>query len=509
MASVFMVTGVLSVAATPSAVAATPLIGQTLNVALPVDAGTLDPRLAQDTSAEAVDSLIFDPLIRLNNNLGYVPTLATSWKQVNPTTWDFFLRKGVTFSNGQPFTAADVVYTFTTILDPSFHAPYISLYTPIKSVTALNDYEVQFTLSAPYAPFLSYMTMGIVPHLTAGNADFATHPIGTGPYVLKSWQRNSEISLSRNSTFWGARPYAQYINFFVMPDTTSQVNALTSGTLNLITSPLPPQDVITLEHNPSVVVRKETGLGVVYFNINQKDPIMKDLAVREALNDLTNRQAITQKITDGIDSPAATMLMPGTWAYTRSIAIPKFSVAAAEKVLNADGWHKNSKGVMTKNGKTLTITLSTYNDPEREQILTYEQGVLAQAGIQAKISIQDWATFIAGVMAHKYQVALMGWLGLTDPDRGMYGQFVTGQGNNWEQFSNPQVDKLLTEARQTVGNAQRKALYVQASQIILKDLPYIVISDQGWVVITGKNVQGATLNRTGSFYFLTQVWLSN
>ncbi len=485
-----------------------PVYGGTFSVGIPVDAGTLDPRLAQDTSATAVDSLIFNGLVAINNKLQAVPGLATSWKQVNPTTWDFTLREGVEFSNGQPFTSADVVYTYDTILNPKFNAPHAQLYAPIKSVVAEGKYSVQFNLSEPYAPLLSYLNMGIVPHIAAASPNFATNPVGTGPYVLKSWQRNSQITLARNPHFYGQKPYLSQIDFAVLPDNTAQVNALKAGTLNMITSPLPAQDVVTLEHDPSVVVQKETGLGIIYLNLNLQDPILKDLKVREALNLLTNRKGITQSIYKGIDTPASTTMIPGTWSYDPSIQAPSFNVQAAKKLLAQDGWKKNSQGVLEKNGRTLTLTLSTYNDPNRVEILTYLQNVLGQVGIQAQVKQEDWATFIAGVMAHKFQVSLIGWLGLVDPDKAMYEQFTTNGGYNWEGYSNQTVDQLLQNGRTATTIAQRKSDYAQASKIVLHDLPYIVIADQGWVVITGKNVSGLKINRTGSFRDLESVWLS-
>ncbi len=505
-----MVAGCGSSTAPSSAAASSkPVYGGTFRVALPVDAGTLDPRLSQDTSATAVDSLIFNGLVAINNNLQAVPGLATRWKQVNPTTWDFYLRKGVEFSNGQPFTSQDVVYTFDTILNPKFNAPHAQLYAAIKSVVPIGKYEVQFNLSEPYAPLLSYLNMGIVPHGAGANADFATNPVGTGPYELKSWQRNNQITLVRNPHFYGSRPYLSQIDFVVMPDNTSQVNALKAGTLNMITSPLPPQDVITLEHDSSVNVQKETGLGIIYLNLNLKDPILKDLKVRQALDLLTNRKAITQQIYKGIDTPAATTLIPGTWAYDSSIQAPAFNVAQAKKLLAEDGWTKNSQGVLQKNGKTLSLTLSTYNDPNRVEILTYLQNVFSQVGIKANVVQQDWPTFIAGVMAGHFQVALIGWLGLVDPDKAMYEQFTTKGGFNWEGYSNSTVDSLLQQARTATTIAQRKTDYDQASKIVLHDLPYIVIADQGWVVITGKNVHGLQINRTGSFRDLASVWMSH
>lgn len=485
----------------------TPVYGGTLRLAIPVDAGTLDPRLAQDTSAYAVDSLIFNGLVSINNSLKPVPGLATSWTEKTPTTWIFNLRHGVRFSNGQQFTAADVVYTFDSLLSKQLNAPHAQLYAPIAAVTAHGSYQVEFKLSQPYAPLLSYMNMGIVPTTAAHDAHFATQPIGTGPFELQSWQRGAVIKLQRNPYYFGKKPYLKQINFYVMPNNTAQVNGLKSGSLNMITSPLPPQDVVSLRAQHSFRVQQETGLGVIYLNLNLRNPILKDPVVRQALSMLVNRSGIANEFYKGIDTPAATMLIPGTWAYDPSLKAPPFSPSAAANLLAHDGWHKNGQGILTKHGKELSLTLSTYTDPNRVHILTYLQNVLQQVGIKAQVVQSDWPTFIGNVMAHKYQVALIGWLDLVDPDKAMYEQFTTGGSFNWEGYANPTVNRLLTQARQVSAVSTRKALYDQASAIILRQNPYIVIADQGWVVITQRRVHGFISNRTGSMRSLAQTWI--
>ena len=485
-----------------------PVRGGTLRVALPVDAGTLDPRLYQDTSAFAVDSLLFDGLVSIDNSLTPIPDLATSWKPVNPTTWVFHLRQGVKFSNGQPFTAKDVVYTYTTLIDPRLNSPQRQLYTPIKSVAALNPSTVQFNLLYPYAPLLSYLSMGIVPAGSPNNATFATHPIGTGPYVLHAWQRNDKIDLTRNPVYYGTPPYLNEIVFYVMPDNTAQVTALKSHSLDLITSPLPPQDVVSLRQDHNVNIQEETGDGILYLPLNVRDPVLSDLHVRQAINLLVDRRAIAQQFFHSIDQAAATSLLPGTWAYDTSVQIPTADSQQAARILAQDGWKKDGNGVLAKNGHELSLTLSTYNDPNRVEILTYLQNVLQQAGMKANVVQTDWPTFLGNVQAHRFQIGIIGALNLYDPDRGMYQGFTTTGTNNWSGYSNPTVDHLLQQARQESDRAKRKALYVRAWTILNHDLPWIMLTTQGWVAITQQNVHGYVTNRTGSMQPLEKVWLS-
>lgn len=512
LATVFVCVPVISrvsdaTAASTQSSHAKPVYGGNFGVSVPVDASTLDPRLAQDTTAEAVDSLIFDGLDQINNGLAPVHDLATKWKRVNSKTWIFYLRKGVKFSNGHPLTSADVAYTYRSEIDPSLHAPYAQQY-PISRVITKGKYAVEFKLQYPYAPLFSYLNLGIVPSTAAKDAGFATHPIGTGPYVLQSWQRNGKIVLSRNPHYFGPKPYLNKVTFYIFADTTASINGLKAKSLQLITSPLPPQDVVSLEKDKAVKVHRELGDGITYLNLNLKDPILKQLPVRQALNLLLNRKGIADQFTKGIDKPAVTTLIPGTWAYDPSLKIPAFNPSKAAGILAKAGWRKDSNGILAKNGRELDLTLSTYNDPTRVQILTYYQNVLAQVGIKSQITQADFASFIAQVEAHKYQVALIGWLNLVDPDHGMYEQFTTGGGTNWEEYSNKTVDHLLLQARETSSRAKRRTLYVHTWKILLRNLPYLVITAQGWVEIAQKNVQGLVINRTGTMRPLARVWLS-
>ena len=172
---------------------------QELVIGADVDAGTLDPRLARDTTAYRTVNLIYSGLVHLTPDLEPVPDLAESWDSPDPNTIVFTLRDGLKFSNGSALTAEDVVFTFETILNPDFSAPQRGLFTPIKSVEAVDERTVRFNLTTPYAPLLSYLDIGIVPSDYDG--DLATSPVGAGPMVLSNWNRGAEIELAASDSY--------------------------------------------------------------------------------------------------------------------------------------------------------------------------------------------------------------------------------------------------------------------------------------------------------------------
>ncbi|TMI73585.1 MAG: ABC transporter substrate-binding protein [Bacillati bacterium ANGP1] len=265
--------------------------GGTLRVGIDVDAGTLDPRLANDTTARRVIEQVYDGLIELDPQLRPRPALAESWTQLTPTVWVFKLRQNIHFHDGTPLTAADVVFTYSTILDPGLRAPLRGLYTPISRVEAVDNETVRFTLSAPYAPLLKYADMGIVSKAAVERlgADYATRPLGTGPYKFVSWQRNSRIVLEANPEYWKGQPRLSQVVFNIIPDNTTRAAALESGDVDLIHSPLSPQDVARLRSAPRVSVTEMTGLGITYLNMNTVDSIVRDVRIRRALASLCAR----------------------------------------------------------------------------------------------------------------------------------------------------------------------------------------------------------------------------
>lgn len=449
-----------------------------------VDAGTLDPRLTRDTTAYRTADLIYAGLVHLTANLEAVPDLAESWESPDPQTYIFKLRPDLKFSDGSPLTADDVVFTFTSVINPDFNAPDRALYTPITAVEAVDPLTVKFTLSAPYAPLLSYLDKGIVSKAAVeGGKDPATDPIGAGPMTLVAWNRGSDIILKASPTYWGGVPDVTDVTVKIIGDNSARAQAFEAGDLDVIQSPLSPNDIERLAADDRFGNVITAGLGVTYINFNTKDPLLADPGMREAFSMLIDQQSIVNDIYQGVDQIASSIILPSSWAYSPDIKQPTFSVEGAVAKFNELGWKdSDGDGILDKDGKKLTVTIATHSeDPNRVQSVELTQANMAAAGVDAQVQITDWPSFSTNyVQKSMHQIALLGWLNIVDPDRLLFGQLSTGGSTNWGGYSNPEVDKLLQEGRSSLDQSARTAAYQKAATILAKEVPYFIISDQGY-----------------------------
>ena len=464
-----------------------------IRVGTDVDAQSLDPRLQRETTGYRVNNLVYSGLVALDQQLVPRPDLATGWENPDPRTWIFQLRRDAKFHDGKPVTASDVVFTFRTILDPALNARFRSLYTPIDAIEASDDHTVRITLKEPYAPLLSYLDVGIVPkHLVEGGRDLNTQPLGSGPFRFVRWDRGSRIVLEANPDYFGGKPKINGIEFVVVADNTARAQALEAGDLEIIQSPLSPRDIQRLDRDQRFKHAALPGLGVTYLNFNTRNETLADPRMRRALAMLVDQATIVNQIYEGTDQVATSLLLPSLgWSYTADIRQPGFDANGAKALLAEMGWKPGAGGVLTREGKRLSIALSTHSeDPSRVQAVEFIQNVMRSAGIDVNVKITDWPAFSTGVQNGQHEVALLGWLLLVDPDRLLYAQ-LHSQGNlNWGKYANPQVDAALERGRAALTAADRAAAYRDATRILAQDVPYYVIAYQGFHVFNARALEG-------------------
>lgn len=485
--------------------------GDVIRVGLDVDPGTMDPRLANDSSASRVTEIVFDGLVELDENLVPQPALAESWENPDELTYIFHLREDVTFHDGEPFTADDVKFTFDSILDESFNAPYRSLYEPIESVNVVDEYTVEIKTSEPYAPLLSYLNIGIVPEHLADNADFANNPVGTGPYKMTDWKRGSEIHFEANAEYFNGEPATEKIVYYIIPDNTTRVSALEAGDIDLLHSPVSPQDIGRIESDDRFVVHQTTGLGHTYLNFNFEDPTIGEEAVRVAISHAVNKESIANDIYAGMDQPGKSPLIPSSWAYTDAIEGYEYNPELAQSVLEDAGWvDEDGDGIRERDGNKLSVVLKTHTeDPNRMQAVEFLQYELQSIGIDTSVETQEWPSFQESMQTGDYQVALLGWLNLVDPDRAMFNQFHSEGGSNYGSYSNPEVDELLEKGRTTIDQNERAEIYAQAAKIVTEEVAYNVVLYQGYVVMHVKELEGFTVHPGGYFKSLRDAKINN
>ena len=293
-----------------------------MRVGVDVDAGSLDPRLMRDTTAYRVVNLLYDGLVALDASLNPTPALAHHWDHPDDTTWIFYLRDDARFHDGTPVTAHDVVYTFETILDPSFGAPLRSLYAPITKIETTDEHTVIFTLSAAYAPLLTYLELGIVPR----GQEAIT---GNGPYRLSLWDRGAKIVLVAHDDYWGGAPSIPRLELLVVPDNTARAQAFEAGDLDLIQSPLAPNDIRRLSEDPRFESFTSDAPAITYLNFNTASAPLDDPALCKALSMLVNQETILAAIYEGTDRGASSILLPSSWSFSNDVRQPPHDADAA------------------------------------------------------------------------------------------------------------------------------------------------------------------------------------
>ncbi|MBV9326456.1 MAG: ABC transporter substrate-binding protein, partial [Chloroflexi bacterium] len=308
--------------------------GGTLRVGLDVDADTLDPRLTKNTSGYRIKELAFNGLVAINPDYSPVADLAEKWDNPDDKTWVFHLRQGVKFHDGSPLTANDVKYTYESVIDPSLNSPLRSFYLSVDKVDATDPNTVTFTLKDTFAPFLSYMDLGIVPQASGTKPDFGTRPVGTGPFKVDTWNTGDSIDLSAFDGFYAGRANLDRVRVKVVPDNSARVVALESGDVDFVQSPLSPQDVSREQSAAKLKVDRTPAAGYTYVNLNTADPILSDKMVRQALSHLVNKQQIIDTIYKGIGQPANGPIVPGMWAYSADVPSYDYSPDKARQLLD-------------------------------------------------------------------------------------------------------------------------------------------------------------------------------
>ena len=471
-----------------------------------VDAESLDPRLQRNTTGFRTVNLLYDGLLQLDENLQPIPDLAQSWENPAPTTWVFHLRDGARFHDGVPVTADDVVYTFETILDPATRAPQRNLYIPIETIEPVDHLTVKFTLSEPYAPFLSYLDMGIVPrHLVEAGHDLGSMPVGSGPYRLSRWEKGSKIVLEANVDHWGGIPTVPLVEVVLVPDNTARAQAFEAGDLDLIQSPLAPQDIKRLGSDDRFQNRVQPGIAITYLNFNTATTHLSDPRVRRAISMLVDQETIIGQIYEDTDDKAQSIFPPTSWAHSSEIAQPLFDPEAARRLLSELGWRdSDGDGVLDRNGNRLAVRLGTHSeDVNRVQTVEFLQNTLSQSGIEASIEISDWPSFSVRRDAGDYDIILLGWTQIVDPDRVTFEQLHSTGGLNWGRYRNSRLDALLEMGRSARSREERERAYRDAARIVADEVPYYIISYQGYQVFYSRRLQGFQPNPRGLLRSLT------
>lgn len=476
-----------------AAQATTPVLGGTLTRAVNIDADTLNPLFTSNNVSAWITSLTHLGLVRLDENQEPINALAERWQWNESTfTYRFWLAKGVKWHDGQPFTAQDVKFTFDTIANPGSFNLRKGDFTALQSVTVIDDFTVDITLTREDAPFLSRMTMGIIPKHILGSvplAEMANHaysstPIGTGPFKVNKWTRGQNIALDANKDFHLGAPYLDKMLIKVIYDSDSMALAWENGELDWNTS-LPSASASRLmkEYDDKAYFKEVSKLEYEFVRPNMANPILQDVKVRQALMYAVDRPAMIDSLLDGRAKIMNGHQLPSSWAYTTGLNPYTKDTAKAIQLLVDAGWKTvGNDGIRTNaQGQKLSFTLLiNAPHPLRADMAAFLQDAWKQIGVELKIQAINFGVLMgAHLNQSKFDLVLIGPGMQPDPDPFHYlhssqglvnGRMVGRNNGNWKKS---EYDGIMEDARVTSDQAQRRALYQRLEKLFNNDLPFL------------------------------------
>ncbi len=483
--------------------------GGDISVGLNADVVTLDPLKSTALVDRQVMLNLYDTLVKISPQNTILPDLATSWSYKTPTQLLFTLRTDVKFQDGTPFNADAVVFNIKRILStPS--SPRYSEISSVSSIEAVDSSHVQFTLKKAFTPLLATLTdragMMLSPtaiaKLGTGLSNGPTSA-GSGPFTFGEWIKNDHLTIKRNAGYWlkddqgNTLPYLQSIRYRPITDGTVEFSNLQTGTIN-VADTVDPNQVATAKSSTDLVYKQAPGLSFFGVMLNTKTAPLNNVHVRRAIEWGVNREEIVHNALKDIGVVSQSAISPSSWAYDKNFAPYSYNVNSAKAELAQSGL----------SGSIAFTLLIASGSPLNTQIAQFLQSELQPVGITVNIKQETFATLLSDTTAHNFQAALLGWSGRPDPDGNLYSWFHTGGGNNNMQYSNPQVDKLLEDARVVSDQDKRVTDYQQATRLILQDASYVFLYHGVVVQATTTNIKNFTLLPTGILTF-TNVYLGS
>jgi peptide/nickel transport system substrate-binding protein len=457
------------------------------------DLVTLNPVLADDHTSLSIIELLFDRLLAVDPQTGSIMPGLASWWQVSSDglTITFTLRDDVLWHDGQPFSAADVEFTFKTIVNPAVGSPRQADFSLVKEFKAVDDTTFVVTLADADCSILYDLgSVSIVPRHILGADDiytshFNANPIGTGPFIFGEWAVGDHVTLLRNIRYWGKMPHFDLWTYKVVANEEALLAGLEAGRLDLI--PLSLDDLASVEAAGRFQIHRYPANEYYFIGYNTDHLILEDVRVRRALSQAVDRQHLLDRILGGQGQLLDTGLLPAHWAYPQElIGYPfdstqdrSFDPTRAAQLLAEAGWaDSDGDGIRDRDGKPLRLRLATNGgNPTREAIAILAQQYYLAVGVAAEVELMWWGNFLENTFTHDFDVVIFSWPLALDPDGWELwhsSESVLDSGFNFVSYHNPRVDELLLQGLRVpkCEKARRAAIYGEIATILAEDQPY-------------------------------------
>ncbi|MBK9116370.1 MAG: ABC transporter substrate-binding protein [Betaproteobacteria bacterium] len=477
--------------------AALPAYAANLVIGLGTDVTSTDPHYHNLTPNNNVASHLYGYLVERNEKSQPQPSLATEWKAIDPTTWEFKLRKGVKFHDGSDFTAADVVASIERVPKvPNSPSPFTAYTKQIQRIEVVDPHTIRFRTATPYPLMPSDMSQVAIINkqfASATTEDFNSGKaaIGTGPYKLVRFAKGDRLELARNDAWWGGRTQWEKVTLRILTQDAARVAALLAGDVQVIEA-VPTADVAKLKADRRLAIYRSVSDRLMYVHMDSDRSVtptvtgkdgkpldrnpLKDARVRKALSKMINRPAIVERVMEGEAVPAGQVVPDFLFGATKNLKVEAFDPEGAKKLLVEAGYPDGFE-------VTLHATNNRYvNDAKIAQAIAQ---MWTRGGIPTKVVAMPSATFFPQATELKFSVLQAGWsTGTGESSSSLKALLMTfnkdrGFGTaNRGRYSNTKVDALTEDALQTVDDVKREAYLQRAAELAIGDTGLIPLHFQ-------------------------------
>ncbi|MFD0715379.1 peptide-binding protein [Paenibacillus sp. GCM10027626] len=468
---------------------------------------------ATDVYSSEVIELVFSSLYRFNEKQDIVPDLAEGEPQFSEDkkVMTIKIRNDAKFSDGQPVTADDVVFTYNIPINPEHVSPRKGTFDAIEKVEKVDDTTIKFTFKEPYAGYIDTLIYNIMPqHLLKDasvkdmdKSDFYKNPVGSGPFKLQEWKSGQYLTFVRNENYYG-KAGLDKVTIKIIPDANAMMAQLQTGEINVVDVPADNLAVIEdyASKNPDKLKLQKgiTSSAYIYAGWNLANPLFQDKNVRKALTMAIDRQAIVDSVAEGQGELIHSQTTPSYWNYTDDVPKFDYNVEQAKKLLEEAGWKDtDGDGILDKDGKKFEFEMRTnQGNKVREQVMTVVQQQLKEVGISVIPQTMEGSAFINEFLAKNFTSVIFGWDISGDPNpKGIWHSSEIESGMNTISYSNPEVDKLIEEDLQTFDKDKRKELLGKIDALIAEDQPYTFIYSPTRTMAYPANLEGFNPERSG------------
>ncbi|MGP4070949.1 glutathione ABC transporter substrate-binding protein [Piscibacillus sp. B03] len=480
--------------------------GGDLTIAIPSDVVSLSTQGSNDVPSSNVAENIYETLTVLNEDQEVEPGLAEDWEEVDETTWDFHLREGVEFHDGEELTAEVVKMNFDRLVDEEIGSPRAFLFEAVESVEVQDDYTVRINLKYPYAPLLANLAhngTGIMsPNIIeedyaqleeGGDVDayINQNPVGTGPFEYEEWTPGEKLVLKRNENYWGDAAKLDTVTFKVVSEQSSRIAELESG-VSHIADAIGPNNVSRVEGMADADVLQAPSVSLSYVGFNVQSEPFDDERVRQAVSMAINKDEIIEGVYNGVGIPAVGPLAPPVFGYDDSVSGLDYDVDAAKDLLAEAGYEDG-----------FSTTIWTNDNEQRVDTAVAIQNQLKDIGIDVKIEELEWGAYLERTANGEHDMFILGWSTVTsDADYGMFPLFhssAVGDPGNRSFLENDELDEVLEEARRETDPDARQELYTQAQEMLVELAPMIYVHHQEYLLGVNSSVKDFGINAQGIY----------